>query len=160
MTDQTNPQWDEWDNEASAELVEKYRDFGYPVLTGRVNRCATLDVHRAGEHVGYVDVDPSGIDWVIQTRRIFLEKPFRFDKVLHAEGKYQPRWGLFLMERVFDKFPDKEIRESSIDNDPLGDPFLARVRGEYAMLYHQPNCFLNDERRCACGVGRPRAIAS
>ncbi len=37
--------------------------------------------------------------------------------------------GLFLMEKVFDKFPDKEIRESSIDNDPLGDPFLARVRG-------------------------------
>ena len=70
ITDQTNPQWDEWDNEARAELVEKYRDFGYPVLTGRVNRCATLDVYRDGEHVGYVDVDPSGIDWVIQTRRV------------------------------------------------------------------------------------------
>lgn len=45
MTDQTNPQWNEWDNEARAEIVEKYRDFGYPVLTGRVNKCATLDVH-------------------------------------------------------------------------------------------------------------------
>lgn len=98
---------------------------------------------------------------MIQTRRVFLEKPFRFDKALHAEGKYQPRWGgLFLMEKVFDKFPDKEIRESSIDNDPLGDPFLARVRGEYAMPYHQRNCFLNEERRCTCGVGRPRAIVS
>ncbi|GAA3149432.1 hypothetical protein GCM10020255_028800 [Rhodococcus baikonurensis] len=95
ITDQTNPQWDEWDNEARAELVEKYRDFGYPVLTGRGNRCATLDVYRDGENVGYVDVDPSGIDWVIQTRRVFLEKPFRFDKALHAEGKYQPRWGCF-----------------------------------------------------------------
>lgn len=56
----------EFSNEARAELVAKYRDFGYPVLTGRVNRCATLDVHRDGEHAGYVD-DPSGIGWVIQT---------------------------------------------------------------------------------------------
>lgn len=63
------------------------------------------------------------------------------------------------MENLFAEFPDKEIRESRAVNDPLGDPFVKRVRGAYGLPYHQPKCFLPPERQCVCGIGRPRSTS-
>ncbi|MCD5422667.1 hypothetical protein LRS71_24460 [Rhodococcus pyridinivorans] len=99
----------------------------------------------------------------METFKIMLFEPFRFDKAAHQKGDYQPRWGLFLMERLFQQkdLLEFEIRESSADNDPPGFAFVERVRGEYMLPYHLPECFGGQDFNgsCVCGHGRTRAPA-
>lgn len=161
MTGSTNDDWDERDRAARSELEVVVRDFNTPGRRGKIQKAGSVTIRRAGDEVGFVSVyKVHGVDWLLQTGRIRLDDDFHFDKERHARGEYQPRWGLFLMEALFAQFPDKEIRESPVENDPLGDPFIERVRGEYALPYHQPDCFRAEEEQCVCGIGRLRSTTS
>ena len=92
-----------------------------------------MEVSRGGSPVGWVSVYEQSEEWLLETFKIHVSEEYRFNKALLEMGEYQPRWGLFLMEKLFAQFPDKEIRESNAVNDPPGFAFVKRVRGEYAL---------------------------
>ncbi|MGE2866179.1 hypothetical protein ACQGFJ_00010 [Rhodococcus sp. 3.70] len=161
MTGATNDDWDERDRAARSELEVVVRDFDTPGRRGKIRKAGSVTIRRAGDEVGFVSVyQVPSVDWLLETGYIRLGKGYHFDKDVHERGEYQPRWGLFLMEKLFAQFPDKEIRESLSVNDPPGDPFVKRVRGDYALPYHLPKCFLPPEMHCVCGIGRLRSTTS
>lgn len=163
MADWANAEWVEWDQAARGELTAVLHPFDRPGKRGRTERSAMLQVFREGTWIGSVTVRRTQRDWLLETVKIRLDESHHFRKDVHADGGYQPRWGLFLMEHLFDAFPGMEIRESPAVNDPAGIPFVARVRAEYGLPYHRPACFRSDDEgddgECVCGAGRLRALA-
>jgi hypothetical protein len=154
MNGMAETDWDERDAAARGELTRRVHPFGFSVHRERVNPAGMVEAYRGADQIGWVTVYPTTVDWLIDTQRIHLNESYRFKKDLHAAGEYQPRWGLFLMEHVFAVFPGCEIRESLGDNDPPGIPFVARVRREYGLPYHLPQCFQPaDQGQCLCRQG-------
>ncbi|WP_139282041.1 hypothetical protein [Rhodococcus zopfii] len=150
MSDLTAEDWAERDRVARDALKVKVHPFGY----GRYPKRGMVELLRDGVRIGTVSISEE-TDWLIETVRIDVKPEFRFRKDLDG---YQERWALFLMQALFESFPDHEIRESPAINDAPGDPFVARVRGEYELSYHLSGCFQpSNDGSCVCGAGRSRA---
>lgn len=126
----------------SEDSAENYSP---PRRNGRIDRAGKVEVSRGGSQVGWVSVFETAAEWLLQIGRIFLFEDYRFEKSITRPVSINPARACSGRRACSLLFRTKRSEKILVENNPLGFPFVKRVREACALPYHEPECFRTEE---------------